>query len=157
VCRKSPDHEDIDRGVRVAEGLLRHETYRSMAQRLGVSAATVTEDVKAVRAEWHKRAADDYEAWLAEEIAKLDSLEQAMLPQALTGQTRAVHAVLGVMTRRAKLLGLDRPERMQVTTTPEKPSRTLAELFGVSDGDERALARVVCAQVRQVGNGEVRG
>jgi hypothetical protein len=61
-----------------------------------------------------------------------------------------------VMTRRAKLLGLDRPERVQVTS-PEEPSRTLTELFGISDGDERALARVVCAQVKQVGSGEVRG
>jgi hypothetical protein len=145
------------RRVQVAEGLMRHETYREMAQVLGVSAATVNEDVKAVRAEWHERAADDYGAWLAEEMAKLDSLERVMLPQALAGQTSAVHAVLGVMNRRAKLLGLDRPERMQVTTPSEEPSRTLAELFGVSDGDERALARVVCAQAKQVRNGEGRG
>jgi hypothetical protein len=142
-----------ERRAEVAGMLLEHRTYREMAQRLDCSAATITEDVTVVRAEWHERATDDYGAWLAEEMAKLHSLERVMLPQALAGQTRAVHAVLGVMTRRAKLLGLDRPERMQVTTPPEEPSRTLAELFGIFDGDERALARVVCAQLGR-GNGD---
>jgi hypothetical protein len=94
-------------------------------------------------------------AWVAEEAAKLDAFERAVSPQALTGQVSAVHAVLGVMTRRAKLLGLDRPKRLTVTAVAEpEPSRTLGELFGVPDGDERALARLVCAQVKEFGNGQ---
>ena len=63
-----------ERRTEVAGMLLEHRTYREMAQRLDCSAATIAEDVKVVREEWHQRATDDYGAWLAEEMAKLDSL-----------------------------------------------------------------------------------
>lgn len=46
------------------------------------------------------------------ECARLDALHAALWPTAKTGNTQAIFAVLKVMDRRAKLLGLDSPAKV---------------------------------------------
>lgn len=48
------------------------------------------------------------------EVARLDEAVRALWPKAMTGHPRSIEIILKVMERRAKLLGLDAPER-QVT------------------------------------------
>jgi hypothetical protein len=119
--------------------LLEHRTYREMAQRLDCSAATIAEDVKAVREEWHQRAGAHYGTWLAEESAKLDAIEATVLPKACAGDLRAVDRQLALMARRARLHGLDQPEAVaewqsrqrSPASEPEREEmpKTLGELF----------------------------
>lgn len=45
--------------------------------------------------------------YVALELERLDALTEALWPKAMSGQTPAVAAILRVMERRAKLLGLD--------------------------------------------------
>lgn len=50
----------------------------------------------------------------AREMRKLDLLERAMLPKALSGDHRAVEKVLQIMERRSKQAGLDAANRVQL-------------------------------------------
>jgi hypothetical protein len=88
---------------------------RQVAAELGVSHATVATDLHA--------ALDSYAALQAEETAKLRALETARLdellagvyPKALAGNVRAFEAVLSIMNRRAKMLGLDLPVKVDIS------------------------------------------
>lgn len=50
------------------------------------------------------------------EVERLDALYKAMYPQALKGNQGAVDRCLRIAERRAKLLGLDAPEKQEVAT-----------------------------------------
>lgn len=101
------------RRKQVAYYRMMHFPQREIAKRVGVSVATVNRDLQAVREEWMERRNAAYGSWVAEEIAKLDALEKVWLPRALSREsldTGTVREVMRIMDRRAKLLGLDRPE-----------------------------------------------
>lgn len=51
------------------------------------------------------------------EADRLDRLQAAAWAKALQGDVRAIDTVLRIMDRRAKLMGLDAPGKMQVETT----------------------------------------
>lgn len=87
--------------------------------------------------------------WVNEELAKLDTLnaEQAeryrdlelhrldlyirsMNPKIRKGDARAITAALRVGERRAKLLGLDRPEVVEIITDRDKLKEELTKLTG---------------------------
>lgn len=104
-----------DRRRRVAELRLQHHTQAEIAKAVGVSVATVNGDLKAIRDEWADRRTTSYEEWVGEEIAKMDRLERTLLPQAIVGDYAAVDRILAVMDRRARMLGLDKPQQHQHT------------------------------------------
>lgn len=56
------------------------------------------------------------EAWRELELSRLDTLQQAIWPKAMSGDPRAIEASLKILDRRAKLLGLDSPVRLEVLT-----------------------------------------
>ena len=81
---------------------------------------------------------DAAEVALAFELARLDSLQLAIWPQATSGDCRAIDRVLRIMERRAKLLGLDSP----VKVAPTDPTGTNPyEAMGVEE--LRALAKEI--------------
>ncbi|PRY35375.1 hypothetical protein [Umezawaea tangerina] len=51
------------------------------------------------------------EMWRQLELARLDRLQRGLWPRAVTGDTQSVRALLTLMDRRAKYLGLDAPEK----------------------------------------------
>ena len=118
------------------------------AQQLGVSHSTVGEDVKVIRERWRERACTDYADLLAEEMARLDLLEREVLPKALSGgpeggvNLRAVDRVLAIRDRRARMLGLDAPSKVEATLKVELIVRaledTLVEL-GIDDSQVRPV------------------
>lgn len=50
------------------------------------------------------------------ELARLDAMLAALWPKANAGDVKAVHGVLKVLERRAKLLGLDAPTETDITS-----------------------------------------
>jgi sigma54-dependent transcription regulator len=109
----------------VAEMIASHRTYREIGDALGVASSTVSEDVKSIREQWRYRAIADYANLLAEEIAKLDLLERKLLPEVLHGgpeggvNLRAVDRVLAIRDRRARMLGLDAPSKVEAVRKVE--------------------------------------
>ncbi|MFB6568378.1 hypothetical protein [Streptomyces noursei] len=56
------------------------------------------------------------EAWRELELARLDTLQQAIWDKAMSGDPRAIEAALKILDRRAKLLGLDSAIKLEVLT-----------------------------------------
>lgn len=111
----SKQDEITARRNQVATLRLAHLTQAEIAARVGVSVGTVNADLKAIREAWQERSRTSIEEWVGEELAKLDRLERSLMPLALQGQATAADRVLSVMDRRAKLLGLNKPERFEHT------------------------------------------
>lgn len=112
---KPTDDEVALRRVQVSAMTLGRRSQREIARRLNVSVGTVNADLKAVRAEWAERRLAAYEQWVEEELAVLDALQRSLLPLALQGNHAAADRVLSVMDRRARLIGLDRPQEHRHT------------------------------------------
>jgi len=94
---------------------LMHYTQREIAAEIGVSVATVNRDLAVVRAEWAERRSQSYEQWVGEELAKIDLLERAIMPAAISGDDKAQARLVQFMDRRARMMGLDKPERFEHT------------------------------------------
>lgn len=60
---------------------------------------------------------DDAEVVFALELERLDQLLLALWPQAMKGHVRSAETVIRLMERRAKLHGLDAPEKISATVT----------------------------------------
>lgn len=98
----------------IAHLLLRGETYRSIGETLGISKSQVGREVAKIRAGWAERTAAAYQDRIDEEDAKLDWLERQWITEAGSDQ-KAAELLLKIMDRRARLLGLDKPTRIETT------------------------------------------
>ena len=68
-----------------------------------------------------------------QELERLDRLQLALWQQAMAGDTRSAETVLRIMDRRARVLGLDAPARVEILTLDaidEEIRRLEAELRG---------------------------
>lgn len=77
------------------------------------------------------------------ELERLDKMLLGLWPQATKGQWQAVDRVLSIMERRAKLLGLDAPTKIDIT----QHIRQVAEEVGI-DPDEavKEAERIVASR-----------
>lgn len=92
-----------------AQGL----TYRAIAAELGCAPATAFQAVEAgARLILREHGADQEIAMM---ILRLDEMELALRPKVLAGDTNAITAALRVQQRRARLLGLDAPARVELS------------------------------------------
>lgn len=88
--------------------------YRSIAERLGYS--SVAGVYKAVQVALKKTLQEPADELRAIEVERLDRMLLGLWPKAIKGDTWAVDRVLKIMERRATLLGLDAPQKREVTT-----------------------------------------
>ncbi len=68
------------------------------------------------------------------ELARLDALLERVWPRAMAGHLPAVDRVLAILDRRARLLGLHTPERVDFTVVTHE-ARVLAARFGLDVGE----------------------
>lgn len=116
----TPKREELaTRRRKVAELRLQHWTESEIAEALGVSQPTISRDLAHIRDEWREERVRSYDDWVAEELAKLAALERTLLPEAILEGGQAVDRVLSVMDRRARLLGLDKPQLHEHTIVTE--------------------------------------
>lgn len=89
----------------VASLLAKRVPQIDIAKTLGVSPATITTDVKAIRREWQEAARADMEIVVARELAELEDMDSdAALMQS---EGSWFDRRLRVKERKAKMLGLD--------------------------------------------------
>lgn len=145
----SDDDAVAVRRTQVAAMRLQRRTQREMARVLNVSLGTINRDLQAVRDEWAERREQSYNDWVAEELALLDRLQRSLLPKAIEGNDRAVQRVLSVMERRARMLGLDQPEKfLHQVVTIDVIDAEIARL-------ERELAARNEQPINELGAGEL--
>jgi len=119
------------RRVTVAKLWTRRLTQEEIAAAVGVDQSTVSRDLKALVTAWRKEALGDVTATRARELADLDSMEREaavaasakVSPQELA---RLLEVRLRVKERRARLLGLDAPQRGKFELTLDDIDREIA-------------------------------
>lgn len=108
---------DTPEARREAVGRLRTRGYtlRQIAEMLGVSLATVGNDMKKIRTVWKQNMALSYEEYVAQELAAYDDIEQQLDEAIKAGHLEMISQRTRIRERRAKLLGLDSPVKHEVT------------------------------------------
>ena len=112
------------RGLKALDLRLSGASYRQIGQQLGVSHVQAFRDVQRVLREVLSEPA---EAVRRVELARLDRLMRAHWPAATEGDVRATAMVLQIMDRRARQLGLDGPQKIDLTAS----IREMAEREGI--------------------------
>ena len=148
------EQEMAARRRKVASLYLRGVWQPEIAGMVGISQSTVSRDLAVVRKQWLKDAKADYDAKVAEQLAKIDAVEleawtewqkskgrertkravkkyggkggkmerteETTTVETLLPEARYLEIVRTCIERRCKLLGLDAPERRDITTGGEQ-------------------------------------
>lgn len=112
----------------------RGKSYPKIAEALGVSVGTAHRDVTIELARLAKECSEEAEAIRQIELERLDDALDAISDRIEQGDDRAVATMLRIQERRAKLLGLDSPDRQQVEVTGIDPRELLAQKLGRDSG-----------------------
>lgn len=138
---RTPDPEVIERERQVLEFRRGGMTFDLIAERVGFSSGSGAHH--AFRRALLRTLQEPAEAVRELEIDRLDRLQAAVWGNALKGDTRSVEAVLRIMARRASLLGLDAPQKVEATVydglTIDSEVARLERLLGADSGGPRAL------------------
>lgn len=154
-----------ERRTLVATLLLTRASYRQIIDavrtQLGyeTSLGTIHNDVSVIRHQWAERTHTAWDAHVSEQMAYLDGLLRAVMPDALRGDTTAVTAALGILDRRAKMLGLNAPDRVVVAARIEKAGGGSDLWEGLPRDEQLAKADEIMAILREAdvlpsGNGQ---
>jgi hypothetical protein len=100
------------RDVRVFELRIQGNTFEQIATEVGYSGPSgAWQAYQRVKSECIYESMDESRQL---ELMRLDDLQVAVWDRAINGELPAAHCVLKIMDRRAKLLGLDKPEKVEV-------------------------------------------
>jgi predicted transcriptional regulator len=106
----------------------------AIALELGVSTATVSNDLKAIRELWLAEARVDIQSAAVRELQSLDRLESRLWQQFASTKispderTRTASQILRCKQRRAKMLGFDQPDLLEVRITSQQVQDEIARL-----------------------------
>ena len=104
----------------VAANLLAGLTYREMAEAFGVSLGTIKNDVDFVMRHWQHEQVEVTADYVSLQERRLDRALNAIWGDVLTGDVKAISALLKIEERRAKLRGLDQPEKVEHSGSVEQ-------------------------------------
>jgi AcrR family transcriptional regulator len=90
-------------------------SMREIAKRLGVGVATIHEDIRQALASAIAENVKEAESLRTLEIERLDMYLSSMEKKLREGDTAAITVALRIAEQRAKLLGLNAPERREIT------------------------------------------
>jgi DNA-binding CsgD family transcriptional regulator len=103
--------------------------YDKIAEQLGMSVSSVHKTVRKAMEQARERQNQDADTILTMELENLDRLQLAAMPGALKGNHLLIDRVLKIQERRAKLLGLDAPDKIAPTSPDgQHPYRPAAEM-----------------------------
>ncbi len=111
-------------------------TYAQIAQALGISQAGAHKAVMRALKRLNEKLNEQAEQVRRLELERLDRMLLALWPQAQKGNHGAVDRILRIMERRARLLGLDAPKSVDVTSGGEPLQIILDWGDGNADGDD---------------------
>lgn len=101
-----------DRRRKVSQLYLRRQTQEAIAQALGVSQATISEDIAQLRKQWAQENVENLDQVKVREAAELDEMEaDAAVEFSKRKNWEWFDRRLKCKERRARLLGLDAPTK----------------------------------------------
>jgi hypothetical protein len=110
------------------------QKYAEIGEALGVSEATAWRDCTGELKRTRDETGEAAEEVRVLELERLDIATKGVMPKVLEGDERATDVMLRIQARRAKLLGLDSPDRQQVEVTGIDPRELLAARLGRDSG-----------------------
>ena len=146
--------EIVRRRQQVAELYVQGWSQSAIAERVGISQATVCDDLKCIRADWRQSAVRDFDQARDKELAKLDRIEReawaawersqkpqqsaviqgdgAQQPTRKTlknqnGDPRYLELAMKCIAARRAILGLDAPQKLEHTGAEGKPIAVTVE------------------------------
>lgn len=114
----------------------RGHTYREIGIRLGVTKQAAHKAVKRVLEHLATELAEDVPRVRAMELERLDALLEGRWDAAVAGDDSALDRVLRIMERRAKLTGIDAPEKHAVGGVGDFSEKTDEELESIIAGTD---------------------
>lgn len=123
------DHRLAERRKRALDLRLTGATLAEIAETNECSIATVHQDIRKCLSDIPKSSADELRK---QEVARLDKLQQACWQDAIHGDLAAIDRALKVIDRRAKMLGLDAPQQVEVTGVDVDLDATVARIMAVA-------------------------
>ena len=112
VSSEEAEAEMRRRDARVYELRIQGNTFEQIASEVGYSGPSgAWQAHQRIKSEWIFESIDEARQL---ELMRLDELQVAVWDRAINGDLPAAHCVLKIMDRRAKLLGLDKPEKIEV-------------------------------------------
>lgn len=104
-----------ERRVRALQYRLAGASYRKIAKELQVSVETAWSDVQAELRALRDIAVQDAEELRELELQRLDEWTLHLTAKAREGDPRAIQTLVRIQERRARLTGIDAPERRELT------------------------------------------
>lgn len=135
--REQQQIESAQKQRRVIEMRLAGKDFRTIADELGYAGPSGAH--KAYRTALREIIREPAEEVVTLELSRLDQLFAAHWDKALKGDGHATSHCLNIMFRRAKLLGIDAPTRINVQTIVQRT----AEQFGLDPNEAAELHRSV--------------
>ena len=113
--------------------------FSEIAEHVGCTPQYCHKVVRAYLDKLSDEMAEDVKQMRRLEAERLDAAHRAAWPKAIKGDLRAIDRVLRIMERRAKLFGLDAPQRRELTGKDGTPlvGGGLAALLEESDDGEK--------------------
>lgn len=106
----------LDRQLKVAQLRLRGVTdQQQIAAEMRVSPSTICRDFAELDARFREQATQDIVAAKGLDLARTDALIMAIWDAATAGSLDAIDRIDKLLARRAKILGLDAPKRIDAT------------------------------------------
>jgi hypothetical protein len=112
VSSEESEAEMRRRDARVYELRIQGNTFEQIASEVGYSGPSgAWQAHQRIKSEWIFESIEEARQL---ELMRLDELQVAVWDRAINGDLPAAHCVLKIMDRRAKLLGLDKPGKVEV-------------------------------------------
>src|SRR5699024_1010607 len=124
------EFERAERKKNAVELRLAGASYRDIGNALGCSTVTAMNDCKEALAEIPMQQADEMRTV---ELSRLDRLQRAVWGKAIKGDLQAVDRAIKIIDRRAKLLGLDAPQQVQITANAVDLDATVDKMLRVAE------------------------
>jgi len=119
ITKDAPtDAEIAARRERIAVLLVAKMPRSVICQRVGISERTLYRDITAIKEMWQERASEQIGILVAEELATLTEVDRRLWAEQLASSPidpKAVETLLKVHDRRVRLLGMDKPQRVEIT------------------------------------------
>lgn len=109
--RKEQKHVNIDLAL---DYRLKSMSYRDIGKKMGITVGTAHRYVQTAIKVIQEKYTEKADALVTLERQKLDKLEADLVDLVRGGDVKATTAMLKIMERRAKLLGLDEPSKSEV-------------------------------------------
>ena len=136
MVRSSPTAQEQavreERLASIARDLLNEPriTQVQLAERYGVSQPQISKDTSLIKQRYKAEASKDTKARIGKQLAYYDAIREAHMPLALQGKTRNAEVVMQANAGEAKLLGMDRPVKQEISMDV-----TRYQIIGVDDDD----------------------